>query len=466
MSIAYLLAREGKDVVVLEDGFVGSGETGRTTAHLTWALDDRFTWLAKLHGRRGARLAAQSHARAIEVAEEIVYTEKIQCDFSRVDGYLFLHSGDARKTLEDECDMLREIGFGEVRIVDSSPFQFDLGPSLLFPRQAQFHPMKFLRGLARGITRRGGRIYTRTHVASVGKEGVRTSDGHTVKAPHIVIATNTPINDIFSIHAKQAPYRSYVIGATVPKGAVPHALCWTTGLPYYYVRMQPYTSAQDLLIVGGLDQKTGQEQRVEWRYALLERWARSRFPMMRRVVYRWSGQVMEPADGLAFIGRNPGSENIYIHTGDSGNGITHGLIGGMLITDLVMGRTSPWESLYDPARKRLTKKMVLEGLNVAGQYADYVKSGEIASLDELGPGEGAIVREGVGKIAAYRDANGELHAFSAICPHMKCIVRWNGAEKSFDCPCHGSRFTRYGKVINGPANVDLARKKMVLTEHE
>jgi Rieske Fe-S protein len=240
---------------------------------------------------------------------------------------------------------------------------------------------------------------------------------------------------------------------------------WVTD-PYHYVRLQPYNDSYDLLIAGGEDHKTGQAEKEnipeENRYTALINWTRERFPMVEAIVYKWSGQVMEPVDCMAFIGRNPGDKNIFIATGDSGNGMTHGTIAGMLIRDLVMGKENKWEKLYDPSRITLkaTGDFLQEVGNMAVQYLDYLSPGDVKSLNEVKPDQGAIINLGAKKTAVYRDDHNVLHAFSAICPHLGCVVQWNASEKSFDCPCHGSRFTCHGKVVNGPALGDL--KKIVL----
>lgn len=464
LTTAYLLGRAGQSVIVLEDGQIGSGETGRTTAHLVNALDDRYIELARLHGEHGARLAADSHTKAIDQVEAIVTEAQIDCEFERLDGYLFVPPGDDRALLDEELEAARQAGLNAVHMVARTPWpKFDTGPALCFPRQAQFHPMKYLAGLARAIESRSGRIHTGTHASDI-KGGpqatVKTKAGHTVTARTVVVATNTPVNDIVTVHTKQAAYRTFVIGIAVPAGSVTRALYWDTPHPYHYVRLAKGSDANDVLIVGGEDHKTGQEDDAENRFANLTEWARERFPTTGDALYAWSGQVMEPVDGLAFIGRNPGdADNVYIVTGDSGNGMTHGTIAGILLTDLIGGRENPWATLYDPARVtlRATPKFAKENLNVAAQYTDLVTAGDISSLEELAPGTGAILRRGLKKIAVYRDAAGTIGELSAVCPHLGCIVQWNSTEKTWDCPCHGSRFDLEGKVINGPAISDLKR---------
>jgi glycine/D-amino acid oxidase-like deaminating enzyme/nitrite reductase/ring-hydroxylating ferredoxin subunit len=465
ITTAYLLAKAGKKVAVFDDGYVGSGETGRTTAHLVNALDDRYYDLKKFFGTEKAKLAAESHTAAVNKIEQIVNDEQIDCDFERVDGYLFLHPTDKIESLEEDLKAGHESGLTELQLVDRIPIDsFNSGPALHYPNQAQFHPMKYLNALASKIIDLGGEIFTSTHIDQINKDGLTTSNGSRVSADHIVVATNTPINDRVVIHTKQAPYRTYVVALRVPKGAIPHILMWDTGdqnikpYPYHYVRLQNFDDNNDILIVGGEDHKTGQADDAKNRFSNLETWTREKFPEAQEMLYRWSGQVMEPVDSLAFIGRNPLDEkNIYICTGDSGNGMTHGTIAGLLISDLIRGKENPWEAVYDPSRITLqtAPDFIEENLNVAKQFGDYLTKGDIERVEQLSAGDGAILKEGLKPVAAYRNEAGVLFVSSAVCPHLKCIVHWNSEERSFDCPCHGSRFTGEGKVINGPANRDL-----------
>ncbi len=457
LTTAYLLTRAGRSVMVLDDGEIGSGETGRTTAHLVNALDDRFFELERLHGEYGAALAAESHTAAIDQIEAIIREEQIDCEFTRRDGYLFVPPGDDRGILDRELAAAHRVGLRQIARVERAPLpSFESGPALRFPRQAQFHPLQYLAGLAQALERHGGRIFTKTHVTAIAggtAPRIDTTDGRVVLARAVVVATNTPVNDRVTIHTKQAAYRTYVIGMTVPRGSVPAALFWDTSDPYHYVRVTPGVGEWDVLIVGGEDHKTGQADDTDARFARLEAWTRARFSTADEVTYAWSGQVMEPVDGLAFIGRNPGDDNVYIATGDSGNGMTHGTIAGMLLTDLMHGRENRWATLYDPSRVtlRASGEFAKENLNVAVQYADLVTPGEIQSPEQVAPGSGAVLRRGVAKIALYRDEQGTVHEFSAVCPHLGCIVSWNGTEKTWDCPCHGSRFEATGRVLNGPA---------------
>lgn len=458
MATAWQLVKAGRSVVVLDDGAPGSGETGRTTAHLSSALDDRYHVLERLHGEAGARLAHESHAAAIDWIETTVRALEVSCDFRRVDGYLFVPPGESTDVLDAELAAARRAGADGVELVERAPVRsFHTGPALRFRRQGQFHPLAFLQGLVAEVGRQGGRLF-RGHVTGV-KDGppavATTAQGRTVTADFLVCATNTPIIDRVAMHTKQAAYRTFAIAARVAPDSVPVALYWDTGDPYHYVRLHG-----DLLIIGGEDHKTGQEDDAAERFARLEAWARERFTM-GEVSDRWSGQVMEPVDGMAFIGRNPGTHpHILIATGDSGHGMTHGVIAGMLLADIVQGRANPWESLYDPSRKtlRTAGEFVRENVNAVKHFAEYLTPGEVGSEEEIGNGEGAILRHGLEKLALYRDETGTMHRRSAVCPHLGCLVHWNSLERSWDCPCHGSRFTPEGEVLNGPAVTGLERR--------
>ena len=473
VTTAYMLVREGRDVVLIDDGPVGGGMTGRTTAQLVTALDDRYYDLEKLLGQEFSRLSAESHRAAIDRIEKIVRDEDLDCDFARVDGYLFLPPGGSVTNLKHELEAAHRAGLHDIERVDNVPLgKFTTDAVLRFPCQGQFHPLKYLNGLARVIGNRGGRIFTGTRIVEV-KDGeqvlIKTSTNHCITARAAVVATNCPINDRVVIHSKQAPYATYVLALRVTAEVEP-VLLWDTAqtaeaekqmigpIPYHYLRFARDDEGE-VLIVGGEDHKTGQANDFEARLARLERWTRDHFPFLGEITDHWSGQVMEPVDGTAYIGRNPGDKNVFVVTGDSGNGMTHGTISGMLMTDLICGRENPWEKLYDPSRKTLKPTVVAdyvaENANVVAQLRDYVTPGDEPGAGKIRAGEGTILREGAKKIAAYRDEEGTLHKFSAVCPHLKCVVRWDGCEKTWDCPCHGSRFDALGRVLNGPAISDL-----------
>jgi glycine/D-amino acid oxidase-like deaminating enzyme/nitrite reductase/ring-hydroxylating ferredoxin subunit len=473
LTTGYLLGKAGKKVAIFDDGPLASGMTHVTTAHLTNAIDDRFINIERWHGEEGAKLAAQSHAAAIDRIEQIAGELGVDCDFRRLDGYLMRDrdDGEGDDLLDRELAAAKRAGVRGVELEARAPIEdFESGPALRFPDQARFHPFKYLDAVARAIKKQGGRIYGNSHVDAVeGGDPAKVTVGEfTVTAKAVVVATNSPINDLIAIHTKQAPYMTYVIGCRVPNGSVEDVLLWDTLEAYHYVRLQPMPAkagsdgageGYDLLIVGGEDHKSGQGKDKDEPHQRLLTWARRHYPMIEKVEFTWGGQCMETADGLAFIGRNPlDKENVYIVTGDSGMGMTHGTIAGMLLTDLILGRANPWEQLYDPSRKpvRAAGTFVKENLNVAAQYADWVTPGEVSSVDEIAPGTGAVLRRGMTKVAVSRDEKGEVTELSAVCPHLQCVVHWNQAETTWDCPCHGSRFHADGECINGPANKDLA----------
>lgn len=476
LTVAYSLSKRGKRIALVEDGFIGSGETGRTTAHIVNALDDRYYDLESFFDQEGAKLAAESHTAAIEFIEKIVREEQIDCDFERLDGYLFLDPTDEKVSLERELEATHKAGINTELLQGVPGIPTESGPCLKFPNQAQFHPLKYLKGLCDAISKYNGQIFTETHAEKIDNEGIISNSGFRIKARHIVVATNTPVNNTVAIHTKQAPYRTYVIGAKIPKNSIFKALWWDTGnqeskwptYPYHYVRIHSFDDTCDLLICGGEDHKTGQEDKeLTDRFKLLKDWCQKRFPMLGEIVYKWSGQVMEPVDSLAYIGRNPmDAENVFIITGDSGNGMTHGTIAGILIPDLIEGKENKWSKIYDPSRITLktTTTFIEENANVAEQYADYLTGGDIPEVNQLELGKGAVLRNGLSKMAVYKDPEGNVHAFSAVCPHLNCILHWNESEKTFDCPCHGSRFSCYGKVMNGPANSDLKPVKIATAQ--
>jgi len=471
LTTAYCLSKSGKKVVLLEDGCLGSGETGRTTAQITYALDDRYYDLERYYGTEKTKLVAQSHKQALDWIEKTVHDNNIDCNFKRADGYLFLDPSDKVENLGREFVTTQNIGLPTSFLSYVPGFANDDKECIRFPEQGQFHILRYLKGLADAVTDLGGEIYTGSRATDINKNGA-TANGFTITANHIVVATNTPVNDILTMHSKQFAYRTYVIGAKIPKGTLPYAMWWDTGnqeskwvaKPYHYVRLEPLDNDYDLLISGGEDHKTGQadEEHIpeEDRYQNLTAWTKQHFPYFEDIEYKWSGQVMEPVDCLAFIGKNPGDDNIYIITGDSGNGMTHGTIGGLLLNDIILGNKNPWEEVYDPAR--ITLKTAGDFLSEAGNMAynmvkDWVSGSDVDNAEELKAGEGAIISSGLSKIAAYRDDKGTLHTCSAVCPHLGGVLQWNKDERSFDCPLHGSRFTTDGVVVNGPAISDLKK---------
>lgn len=464
LSAAYTLCKAGKSVIVVDRERLGLGETGLTSAHLSNALDEGYQELIRLHGSEGAKLAAESHAKAIDMIEQICREEDIDCDFKRVDGYLFLDPKHDVKYLMRELEAAHASGLSQVKLLPRAPVPlFDSGPCLLYPRQAQFHPIKYLVGLADAVIKMGGRILTHTEATEIvgGKEAhIMTSQGFRVNCDHVIVATNTPVNNRVAIHTKNPAYRSYVIGMPVPAEKAQDVLLWDTADPYHYIRfVKDPATGEDLVIAGGEDHRTGQDADPEVHFEKLRKWVETHLDIHARVTTRWSGQINEPVDGMAYIGRNPSDEkNVYIVTGDSGHGLTHGMIAGILLRDLIEGRENSWEKLYDPSRlyARSLGTYLSETVQSSLPYTDWLSGSDVSSADKIEAGEGAVIRDGLSKIAVYKDEMNRLHCVSAVCPHLGGVVRWNGAEKTWDCPCHGSRFDRFGQVLNGPAVSELA----------
>ncbi|HEY0061446.1 MAG TPA: FAD-dependent oxidoreductase [Telluria sp.] len=463
LTTAYMLLRAGKSVIVIDAAGVGAGETGRTTAHF-FPPDERYFEIERGFGSAKAALVADTYRQATDCVEAIIRRERIACEFERLDGFLFSPEHRWDETLEREYAVTTRLGLDVRRLERVPGLSFDTGPCLRFANQAQFHPLQYLSGLAAAITRMGGRIHGHMRAVSIDGDSnnahVRTEAG-SIHADAVVVATNTPFNDRVVMHTKQAGYRTYVVAIRVPKDALPRLLLWDTGDPYYYVRLAsaPAGASYELLIVGGQDHKTGQDDHPEQRWAKIEAWVRNRFPLAGEVDYRWSGEVMEPSDGVAYLGRNPlDHDNVYIITGDSGNGMTHCTAGAILISDLILGRANDWATLYSPARKAFhgIGDFITEQANTLAQYTDWLRGGDVESVDEIAAGEGAVVRDGGRLLAVYRSADGGLQAVSAACTHLGCAVHWNAGEKSWDCPCHGSRFAADGEVLHGPARRPLA----------
>jgi len=460
LTCAYLLSKKGKKVIILDTTDNYENQTARTTGHLVNILDDRYTELERLFGTESIKLIAQSHQAAVDFIKETSSQEKINCHFENVDVYLFVPPGEPDNILDHELAAVHRAGI-DAKMVDQAPLEFNTGRCVHFSHQAQFTPLEYMSGLMKAIEKNGGAIYFQTHVSNIenksGKVHVSTENGFHVIADQAIVATNTPINDRFIIHTKQAAYRTYVIAAKVPPGYVTKAIYYDTPDPYHYIRLAKDANGEEYIISGGEDHRVGEDPHPEERFECLEEWTRVRFPAMGKVKYKWSGQIYEPVDSLAFIGKNPFDENIFIATGDSGNGLTHGTIAGILITDLVFHKKNKWKELYEPSRMsvKAINSYLEENLNTLWQYRDWLTKG--VEVSEIPPNSGAVVREGIKKVAVYCDANNKLHKLSAVCPHLGGIVRWNAVENSWDCPCHGSRFDAFGKVINGPAKKDLTK---------
>ncbi len=459
LSCAYELVMSGRHVTVVDRGALGGGMTARTSAHLAYELDDYYQELIRLRGLEEAREYYESQRAAVDRIEHICRQERIGCDFRRVDAYLCATSPADRSTLEAELGACHRLGFTQVQWAISP---LGDGDALRFAGQARFHPLLYLNGLYRAIVERGGGVFVNSPVVQIDehREVVRVefANGRHILAAVVIVASNSPISNTVAIHTKQAPYRTYVVAAPVPKGVVPDALIWDTEDPYHYVRLQP-REHDDLLIVGGEDHKTGTVDEGVARVERLYEWTQRHWRGVGRIEYAWSGKVYEPADIAPYIGRAPGLERVFLVTGDSGEGLTTGVAASLVLRENVMGRTARWERVYSPDRKtlRAARAYLEENLDVAANFTEHVHdTQQLDSLDDVTAGSGAVVSVEGRKVAAYRDANGELHLRSATCTHVGCIVHWNSFEHCWDCPCHGSQFSTDGEPLAGPAMKPLA----------
>lgn len=462
LSIGYELLQRGLSVVILDRGAIAGGMTARTTAHLAPICDDSLASLLSMREIDEARGFQASQAAALDRIEQIVGRHGISCEFRRLDGLLFLDPGTGASVLDDEVEAAGRLGV-EVIPETGLPLQTLADtPCLRYPGQATFHPLAYLTGLYGAMAAQGAAVHPHSAVEEIAEraDGVRLSvtGGHEVLARHAVVATNAPVHARFAYHTKQAPYRTYAMAFEIERGRLADALYWDTADPYHYVRLTAGPDGKDLVIVGGEDHKTGEADDAPRRFAALEAWIRTLLPDLGPETHRWSGQVMDTLDCGAYIGRDPDSRRIYVATGDSGQGITHGVVASLIIPAMIAGEGSEYAAVYNPARTpaRAVGTFLAENATAVTNMAEYALPGEIASVDELAPGEGGILRDGLNKIAAYRDADGTVLTRSAVCTHLGCHLKWNAFERCWDCPCHGSHFAPDGSVLNGPAISPLA----------
>jgi glycine/D-amino acid oxidase-like deaminating enzyme/nitrite reductase/ring-hydroxylating ferredoxin subunit len=462
LTAAYLLASAGRTVAVLERRRCAAVDTGHTTAHLTMVTDLWLSELVKTFGRPHAQAAWDAGLAALAQIDAIARHEQIACDFQWVPGYLHaprgLRAADESAAMKKEAELALELGF-DAEFLEAVPFART--PGVRFDNQARFHPGKYISGLTRALTERGGRIFEESEAREFSSDPPRiTVNGHQVTCQHVVSATHTPLVGLSNVasasllQTKLALYSTYVVAGRAPRQAVPDALFWDTGDPYTYLRLEPQDDS-DLVIIGGEDHKTGQADDTTERYERLERVLRTLVPQVD-ITHRWSGQVIETTDGLPYIGET--AERQFAATGYSGNGMTFGTLGGMMAADYVLGRQNPWSGLFDPGRKILGAAWDYLRENKDYPYyliRDRFAGAEARPLRSIKRGTGEVIEHGGENVAAYRDESGAIALRSAICTHMGCLVDWNEAERTWDCPCHGSRFDPRGGVLAGPAESPL-----------
>ncbi|HYG73835.1 MAG TPA: FAD-dependent oxidoreductase [Planctomycetota bacterium] len=463
LTAAVLLKKAGRTVAVLEKSRIVTGETGHTTAHITEILDSPYSQLSSDFGEDGATLAAESIRASINQIAELVREFSLDCDYVKVPGYIYIESERELGSLERELRAMRKVGLS-CELVNDVPLPFRAPAAIRLNDQAQFHPRKYLLPLAEWVNADGSFVFENTPCDEF-QDGspcrIHTPHG-TVTALDVIVAAYSPICNWAFLHSKIPPYRTYAIGAKLKSGKAVPGLFWDTADPYHYIRSQPDGENGEILIVGGEDHRTGTKEDTEECFKRLEEYTQARFDV-ESFPYRWSGQILEPVDGLAYIGKNSMSEHIYVATGFSGTGMTWGTLSGMILSDLIVKGKNKWASLYDATR-----------INALASASDYISENiefpkhlvtdrfapAAESLDEVHPGEGKLVKVEGDKVAVYRDLHGELHGCSPVCTHMGCYVHFNNAEKTWDCPCHGSRFNVDGEVVNGPAVTNLKKVEL------
>jgi glycine/D-amino acid oxidase-like deaminating enzyme/nitrite reductase/ring-hydroxylating ferredoxin subunit len=453
LTAACLLQEAGREVLLVEARTLGSGESGRTTAHLTELLDTRYQVLERSFGLDGARAAAESSRAALQWIESFANASADGCGFRRVPAWLCAATDTQRRELERELQALRRVG-SDAGWADTAPLPMNCHGAVRVERQAQLHPTRHLRALVTRFTRAGGTVHEHTRAWNV-EDGMPcrvSTDRGELRAHAVLVMAHVPVSTRLAFHTKVAPYRTYGVAGPL-SGEFPDGLFWDMDNPYHYVRAQE-TAAGRLLVVGGEDHKTGSGVNTAACISRLEAWTWAHFPA-QALPWSWSGQVLEPVDGLPFIGRSAGAAHVYVATGFSGNGTSLGTLAAMLLSDAVLGRENAWAPLYAATRIKplaQAREFVAENMDFPAHLVrDRFDHGKVSTPEEIPAGEGRLMRSGGRTLALSREENGTLHARSATCTHLGCHVAWNRAERSWDCPCHGSRFNARGEVLNGPA---------------
>ena len=458
LTTALLLQRSGKRTILLDAHTVGFGTSGGTSAHINTFADTTFNEAEKAFGVEGAQLFADAIKEGFELIKQQVDQFRIDCDYERKPAYLYAETDDEVELLADIYKGALKVGVPviyEQHVPTPIPYQ----KALRFDGQAQFHPLKYLEGLKAAYLLAGGTIQENTLVEKVeNADGFFTAmnAGRTTRAKAIVYATHMPPNlNVFNFEC--APYRSYVLAVKLKSGKYPDALIYDCQEPYHYVRAHQI-GGEPLLLVGGVDHKTGHED-SDKAFDELEKYVRKHYHVSS-IKYRWSSQYYVPVDGLPYVGKMPlAPEGIYCATGYNGNGMMLGSVAGKILCDLVTGKRSKYKKIFEPSRIKPIdgfSEFVKENADVAYHFvADRFGIHETDSLKRIVPGTGKVVEVDGKKIAAYRDEDGIVHALGPVCTHAGCIVNWNGAERSWDCPCHGARYDINGKVITGPATKNL-----------
>ncbi|WP_135828527.1 FAD-dependent oxidoreductase [Halorussus halobius] len=470
VTAALECAEAGREVALLEADRVVEGVTGKTTAKVTAQHGLVYDSLVEQRGRETTRAYAEANAAAIAEIASRVDERDVDCDFQRLPAYAYGDAGgdaaDHRRKLRREASVAADLGLPASYVADP-PFPEDAPGAVTFADQAQFHPRKYLLDLAEAIPEEGSHVFEGTKATGIAdaSEGsddrcrVETERG-TVTAENVVVATHFPIEDPAFYFARQFPKRSYVLAVRLADEP-PEGMFYRDAEPHFSVRPHP-TDDGTLTLVGGQNHKTGQGGSTEERYRSLLAQARERFDVAS-VEYRWSTQDFVSADDVPFVGElGPTTDEVYVGTGFGGWGMTNGTAAGLMLAEFARGETPEWADAFDPMRfdpGAGTKELLTENLEVATAFAtDWARALLGGEAPVVAPGEGEVVRRDGRPLAVSRDDDGDLHVRSAVCPHLGCVVRWNDGERSWDCPCHGSRFSADGAVLDGPAAEDLPER--------
>jgi glycine/D-amino acid oxidase-like deaminating enzyme/nitrite reductase/ring-hydroxylating ferredoxin subunit len=460
ITAALLLARQGASVALLEGGRVAGGVTAYTTAKVSSAHGLHYDALESSFGADGARAYAQANEAALEQIGDWVREFGIDCDWRRKPAYVYSADSSKRSQLENETAAAKRAGLPASLVLDTPELPFPVDAAVRYDNQAEFHPRKYLLGLLDEAVALGCQVFERSRVveASDGNPArVRTKEGYAVTAADVVVATHFPFMDRGLYFARMHAERSYALGVWADDNRV-EGMYLSAESPSHTIRSIP-TDGGEMLLVGGESHRVGQSDEVE-RYLAVEAWAREHWDV-REVAYRWSTQDAMPVDGVPYVGKlNPGARSLWVGTGFLKWGLTNGTAAAAILSERIAGRDLPYAKVFDSSRAKPVAAgpgVVKEGANFTRRFVqDHVSRPDVRSLDDLEPGEGGTVRTGAKKIGAYRDEDGTLHTVSTLCTHLGCSVVWNGAEKSWDCPCHGSRFHWDGTVLEGPAVKDLS----------
>jgi glycine/D-amino acid oxidase-like deaminating enzyme/nitrite reductase/ring-hydroxylating ferredoxin subunit len=458
MTAALLLQNAGKKVLLAEAHAIGFGTSAGTSAHINTFADTTYKEAENAFGQDGAVLFAEAINEGFGLIKQQIKTYRIDCDYENRTGYLYAEDEEQAKQLDDVYAGAVKVGV-PVQYTDKVPTPVAYQKALIFEEQAQFHPLKYLRGLAIAFLEADGTILENTRIDKLsGLDHIHIAQAgqFSIKTKKVIYATHIPPG-ITSFNFRCAPYRSYVLALKLKSGSYPDALIYDMEEPYHYFRSH-VINGEPLLIAGGNDHKTGNDD-PEKAFADLEKYIRKNYNVSS-VKYRWSSQYYIPVDGFPYIGQMPEAPaGVYCATGYNGNGMMLGSVAAKILSDLVSGKENKYAAIFSPARIKPIagfSEFVKENADVAYHMVrDRFTIHQTDSLKRLRPGTGKVIEVDGQKIAAYRDAGGTLHTLNPICTHAGCIVNWNQEEKSWDCPCHGARYDINGKVLNGPADKDL-----------